>query len=178
MTLRTTRSYYEGDTDRSAGEEAHSGDSVGRWQEQINFSPVDIDMDPIETDKKFPLFRRARRMECVVRAGDMLYVPAFTFHQVYSWPGPGPELSASEPSSEVAADKETNSSDSDGGSWPEVNMALNLWFRPVVPRQQLVFRDAVYGALLDHNDGLFRGRLGEIAVASQPQPGPEAKHSS
>ncbi|XP_003387667.2 PREDICTED: jmjC domain-containing protein 7-like [Amphimedon queenslandica] len=48
-------------------------------------SPVDI-LDP--DYKRFPLFRKAKRLQCVLRPGDVLFMPAFWWHEVQSYPDP------------------------------------------------------------------------------------------
>ncbi len=40
------------------------------------------------------------------------------------------------------------------------------WFRPLVPSQHLVFRDAVMDALIDSNDVALEGKVGDVEVAS------------
>lgn len=48
-----------------------------------NFSSMRV--DPEKPDyEKYPLFRRAKKHECVVSAGDTLYMPPFTVHHVRS----------------------------------------------------------------------------------------------
>jgi hypothetical protein len=60
-----------------------------------HFSRVDVDNPDLE---KFPDFRRANPLECVVEAGDLLFLPIFWWHHVYSlelsvsvsfWSSPG-----------------------------------------------------------------------------------------
>ena len=46
-------------------------------------SPVDILSPDLN---RFPLFRRARRLECTLRPGDVLFMPAFWWHEVQSQP--------------------------------------------------------------------------------------------
>eukprot|EP00933_Yihiella_yeosuensis_P048240 TRINITY_DN4432_c0_g1_i9.p1 TRINITY_DN4432_c0_g1~~TRINITY_DN4432_c0_g1_i9.p1 ORF type:complete len:384 (-),score=48.36 TRINITY_DN4432_c0_g1_i9:85-1236(-) len=47
-----------------------------------NFSPV----DPLKPDfERFPLFEKAVPITCEVEAGNVLYMPAFTFHHVLNW---------------------------------------------------------------------------------------------
>ncbi|MEC4812263.1 MAG: cupin-like domain-containing protein [Scytonema sp. PMC 1069.18] len=46
---------------------------------QINIDQPDID--------KFPKFQKAKYMECVLEPGEMLFIPAFWWHQVYSLDG-------------------------------------------------------------------------------------------
>lgn len=48
-------------------------------------SPVDISSPDLE---KFPLFSGARRTHCVLRPGDVLFMPAFWWHEVQSYPDP------------------------------------------------------------------------------------------
>ena len=48
-----------------------------------NFSPIDINAPNLT---RFPRFAQAKPCVCTVRAGDMLFVPAFTWHNVFSWP--------------------------------------------------------------------------------------------
>lgn len=48
-------------------------------------SPVDI-LDP--DYERFPLFRGAKRLQCVLRPGDVLFMPAFWWHEVQSYPDP------------------------------------------------------------------------------------------
>ena len=46
-------------------------------------SPVDI----LEPDfDRFPKFAAAKRLECVLRPGDALFMPAFWWHEVQSYP--------------------------------------------------------------------------------------------
>jgi hypothetical protein len=46
-----------------------------------NMSQVDIDGPDLE---RFPRFRDARRVEVTLRPGEMLFIPSFWWHQVYS----------------------------------------------------------------------------------------------
>lgn len=46
-----------------------------------HFSQVDIDRPDL---KQFPNFSNARAVECVLKAGEMIFIPAFWWHQVYS----------------------------------------------------------------------------------------------
>ena len=46
-------------------------------------SPVDILNPDLE---RFPLFTRARRLECTLTPGDVLFMPAFWWHEVQSQP--------------------------------------------------------------------------------------------
>ncbi len=48
-------------------------------------SPVDIAAPDLE---RFPRFSGARRMACVLRPGDVLFMPAFWWHEVQSYPDP------------------------------------------------------------------------------------------
>ena len=43
---------------------------------QLNIDQLDID--------KFPKFQKAKYMECLLEPGEMLFIPAFWWHQVYS----------------------------------------------------------------------------------------------
>eukprot|EP00656_Telonema_subtile_P019759 TRINITY_DN20966_c0_g1_i1.p1 TRINITY_DN20966_c0_g1~~TRINITY_DN20966_c0_g1_i1.p1 ORF type:complete len:340 (+),score=63.65 TRINITY_DN20966_c0_g1_i1:138-1157(+) len=53
--------------------------------ESDNFSPVLVDSpDRME----YPLFDKSHTVKCVIEAGDVLYMPAFTWHNVYSWKDP------------------------------------------------------------------------------------------
>jgi hypothetical protein len=45
------------------------------------WSPIDVHAPDLE---RYPLFERARLQECVVEAGDLLYMPPGTLHQVTS----------------------------------------------------------------------------------------------
>lgn len=45
------------------------------------WSPVDADQPDYQ---RYPLFRRARRFECTLNGGDLLYLPPGTLHQVTS----------------------------------------------------------------------------------------------
>ena len=47
-----------------------------------NFSPVDLNAPNLT---RHPLFKHARPCICVVEQGDVLFLPAFTWHNVYSW---------------------------------------------------------------------------------------------
>ncbi len=46
-------------------------------------SPVDILKPDLE---KFPNFSKARRLKCTIRPGDILFMPAFWWHEVQSVP--------------------------------------------------------------------------------------------
>lgn len=46
-------------------------------------SPVDIQEPDLE---RFPNFAKARRVHCVLRPGDVLFMPAFWWHEVQSYP--------------------------------------------------------------------------------------------
>jgi len=46
-------------------------------------SPVDIASPDL---RRFPLFSRAKRLHCVIRPGDVLFMPAFWWHEVQSYP--------------------------------------------------------------------------------------------
>lgn len=46
-------------------------------------SPVDITSPDLE---RFPLFPRARRVECTLKPEDVLFMPAFWWHEVQSYP--------------------------------------------------------------------------------------------
>ena len=46
-------------------------------------SPVDISSPDLE---RFPLFAGARRTQCVLKPGDVLFMPAFWWHEVQSYP--------------------------------------------------------------------------------------------
>ena len=48
-------------------------------------SPVDIANPDLE---RFPNFARSHRLECVLRPGDVLFMPAFWWHEVQSYPDP------------------------------------------------------------------------------------------
>lgn len=48
-------------------------------------SPVDI-LDPDLS--RFPRFSQTRRLECELRPGDVLFMPAFWWHEVRSRPDP------------------------------------------------------------------------------------------
>ena len=48
-------------------------------------SPVDIANPDLD---KFPKFAQARRLECTLRPGDALFMPAFWWHEVQSHPDP------------------------------------------------------------------------------------------
>lgn len=48
-------------------------------------SPVDI----LQPDySRFPNFARAKRLRCVLSPGDVLFMPAFWWHEVQSYPDP------------------------------------------------------------------------------------------
>jgi jumonji domain-containing protein 7 len=64
-------------------------------------SPIDIEQPDVE---RHPRFAAATRVECEVREGDVLYLPAFWWHQVAS----SPSCNASKPR----------------------NLAVNYWFAP------------------------------------------------
>ena len=71
-----------------------------------NFSRIQTQLSDAEIGKRFPMFfeARERRLRAELAPGDMLYIPAGWFHEVFS-------KSASESS-------------------PEGHMALNYWFHP------------------------------------------------
>lgn len=46
-------------------------------------SPVDI-TDP--DLKRFPRFANAKRLQCVLKPGDVLFMPSFWWHEVQSYP--------------------------------------------------------------------------------------------
>jgi lysine-specific demethylase 8 len=46
-----------------------------------NMSRVDLERPDLAA---FPKFQSARRLECIVQAGDLLFLPAYWWHQVYS----------------------------------------------------------------------------------------------
>lgn len=46
-------------------------------------SPVDIANPDLE---RFPNFAQAHRLECILRPGDVLFMPAFWWHEVQSYP--------------------------------------------------------------------------------------------
>ena len=46
-------------------------------------SPVDIKAPDLE---KFPNFAKARRIHCSLKPGDVLFMPAFWWHEVQSFP--------------------------------------------------------------------------------------------
>lgn len=46
-------------------------------------SPVDIAAPDLQ---RFPDFVRARRIQCMLRPGDALFMPAFWWHEVQSYP--------------------------------------------------------------------------------------------
>lgn len=48
-------------------------------------SPVDILRPDLD---RFPHFARARRLHCVLEPGDVLFMPAFWWHEVQSKPDP------------------------------------------------------------------------------------------
>ena len=47
-----------------------------------NFSPVML--EHIDT-ARFPLFDKQRAIRCTIQPGDILFMPAYTWHHVYSW---------------------------------------------------------------------------------------------
>ena len=67
-----------------------------------NFSEADLSLPTEELHRRYPLLREATMLECTVRAGQMLYLPAGWFHEVTSF--------------------------STGGDEP--HMAFNYWFHP------------------------------------------------
>merc|ERR1712000_797082 len=67
-----------------------------------NFSKVDMTLPADQREARWPLLREASMIECEVRAGDMLFLPAGWFHNVTSF------------------------SDNDAG----LHMAFNYWFHP------------------------------------------------
>lgn len=48
-------------------------------------SPVDIARPDL---KRFPKFSEAKRTKCVLKPGDVLFMPAFWWHEVQSYPDP------------------------------------------------------------------------------------------
>jgi len=46
-------------------------------------SPVDIAAPDL---KRFPKFTEAKRLSCVLNPGDVLFMPAFWWHEVQSYP--------------------------------------------------------------------------------------------
>lgn len=54
---------------------------------QINIEKPDLD--------KFPNFQKAKYFECIVKPGEILFIPAFWWHQVYSLVNSNQELNIS-----------------------------------------------------------------------------------
>ena len=70
-------------------------------------SPVDI----LKPDyNRFPKFSQAKRLECVLKPGDALFMPAFWWHEVQSYPD----------------HKEHR------------NLAVNYWYSKMCAKQRLV----------------------------------------
>lgn len=84
-----------------------------------------------------PRFREASPVQCRVRAGDVLLLPAFWWHEVLSWP-----LPMHPPADERRAANATTGSTAAGGSGGRagargeqpvqsgVNFAVNFWYKP------------------------------------------------
>lgn len=57
-----------------------------------HLSQINIDNPDSE---KFPNFQKARYSECIIEAGEILFIPVFWWHQVYSLENPNNELNIS-----------------------------------------------------------------------------------
>ena len=81
-----------------------------RWEGWTlnNFSPINVSAPHLG---RFPRFAEARPLVCTVHAGEMLVMPPFTWHNVFSYRGP-------------AADA------GDGGP----NLAVNVWYNEFADR--------------------------------------------
>jgi len=73
-------------------------------------SPVDVAAPDYS---RYPLFARAVPITCDVGPGDILYVPAFHWHEVQSSPGDRYE----------------------SGALAGLNVAVNMWFKPVFDKE-------------------------------------------
>lgn len=57
-----------------------------------HLSQINVDNPDFE---KFPNFQKARYSECIIEAGEILFIPVFWWHQVYSLENPNNELNIS-----------------------------------------------------------------------------------
>lgn len=99
---RKTRAKRPTETDPEAVEYLTQEEELGEeGKDDVidNFSPVLVDAP--DTDR-FPLFKKEDAIVCTLKPGDVLYLPAYTWHHVYS-----------------------RRNESQG-----VNCALNFWFKP------------------------------------------------
>lgn len=90
---------------RKAEEISYTGKSLkSDWPS--NFSLIQTQLPDSEIQEKFPMFLKAkeRKLRADLAPGDMLYIPAGWFHEVFS--------------------------ESDSESSNEGHMALNYWFHP------------------------------------------------
>ena len=74
----------------------------------MNFSLVDITKSPEERRKLWPRFEEAVALECEVKEGEMLFLPAGWFHNVTSF----------------------SAADADSSNNNRFHMAFNYWFHP------------------------------------------------
>ena len=127
--------------DLGAGEKEGLQHNVGKHK-VINFSPVNINeywhgegRQAKRARRRFPLFRRARPMTCDVPAGSALFVPSYTWHNVYSWPA-----------NDVVDPAEG------------ANIAINFWFAPAIRQHFHALYDGLFEVLLTSNAQIFRQR--------------------
>jgi hypothetical protein len=104
------------------------------WKERhAHFSQIDADLlhpqqqqqqqQVVEQKRaRFPLFNRAQRVTCEIRAGQMLYLPAGWFHEVTSFSNV-PVTDSADGAAEQAAEH-------DDSSQIGTHMAFNYWFYP------------------------------------------------
>jgi hypothetical protein len=83
--------------DGSADEVWYAPDQSDADSTIENFSPVDVDRPDLA---RYPRFRYARPIVATLEEGDVLFMPGYTWHNVYSW-----------------GDEETR-----------LNVALNVWY--------------------------------------------------
>jgi len=113
----------EEEDDEDDDEEEPDGEGKRRRKKKRmvdNFSPVLVDAPDLE---RFPLYRPDEAIECIVKPGDVLYIPAFMWHNVYS-----------------------TKNETEG-----VNAALNFWFRPSDMLRG--YHEVFHKLLLDSNTG-------------------------
>ena len=78
-------------------------------------SPVDITRPDLD---RFPEYAMTAPLRCKIFPGDVLYLPAFWWHEVQSRPSTSP-ASASTPASSASAR----------------NMAVNFWYQPFLDKE-------------------------------------------
>lgn len=64
--------------------------SSGTFHRELLLESTSMVMSPVDLVKpdleKFPNYSKANRLECTLRAGDALFMPAFWWHEVQSYP--------------------------------------------------------------------------------------------